>query len=175
MLLNHIIQLLKEAQIRDNLADIRIAGAEGDWKTRIEELEENLSKQQEEADQMSINYEKEIKLLKESHIQELSAVQHETQSKVQELNSANNKLAQLTQQLEDVQEEIKANKAASKEQLRQMQEDMDNSEQARDEIKQKLSQARDMVAAAEGHWIAKNTEFEKVRVKWIRKRYLSYF
>lgn len=154
--------LLKEAQIRDNLADIRIAGAEGDWKTRIEELEENLSKQQEEADQMSINYEKEIKLLKESHIQELSAVQHETQSKVQELNSANNKLAQLTQQLEDVQEEIKANKAASKEQLRQMQEDMDNSEQARDEIKQKLSQARDMVAAAEGHWIAKNTEFEKL-------------
>ncbi|KAM3586480.1 oligomeric, coiled-coil, peripheral membrane protein [Umbelopsis sp. WA50703] len=154
--------LLKEAQIRDNLADIRIAGAEGDWKTRIEELEENLRKQQEESDLMRANYEKEIRILKESHNQELSAVQHEHESKALELKVVNDKLVQLTKQVEDLHEAMTAEKEASKEQIRQMQEEMDNSEQARDEIKQRLAQARDMVAAAEDDWMAKNTALEKI-------------
>jgi flagellar biosynthesis chaperone FliJ len=61
-------------------------------------------------------------------------------------------------------EAIKTEKSDSIAKIQKMQEEMDNSEQARDEIKQKLAQARDMVAAAEHDWTEKNNALEKVTI-----------
>lgn len=157
---------MKEAQIRDNLADIRIAGAEGDWKTRVEELEVNLQNQKEDTDRMRANYEEEIRLLKETHSHDQASLQQEHNAMVEQARidgrNANDKALFLESRVAELVEAIKTEKSDSIAKIQKMQEEMDNSEQARDEIKQKLAQARDMVAAAEHDWTEKNNALEKV-------------
>jgi chromosome segregation ATPase len=161
-----LLQLLKEAQIRDNLADIRIAGAEGDWKSKVEDLEVNLQKQQHETEKMRSNYEEEIRLLKESHARELASLQHDKSLSEEQAKSAahkaSSKAASLETRVTELLENLEEEKASAKAEIQKMQEQMDNSEQARDEIKQRLAQARDMVAAAEHDWMDKNAALEKV-------------
>ncbi|KAG2181882.1 hypothetical protein INT44_008698 [Umbelopsis vinacea] len=158
--------LLKEAQIRDNLADIRIAGAEGDWKTKVEELEVNLYNQQEDTDRMRTNYEEEIRLLKETHSRELASLQHEKTAVVEQAKidsrNVNDKVSSLENRVVELVQGIETEKLDAISKIQKMQEEMDNSEQARDEIKQKLAQARGMVAAAEHDWMEKNSALEKI-------------
>ncbi|GAB5593814.1 oligomeric [Umbelopsis nana] len=158
--------LLKEAQIRDNLADIRIAGAEGDWKSKVEDLEVNLQKQQHETEKMRSKYEEEIRLLKESHARELASLQHDKALSEEQAKSAahkaSSKAASLETRVTELLENLEEEKASAKAEIQKMQEQMDNSEQARDEIKQRLAQARDMVAAAEHDWMDKNAALEKI-------------
>lgn len=150
------------------MADIRIAGAEGDWKTRVEELEVNLLKQKEETERMRANYEEEIRLLKESHSHEQASLQEQHSAMVEQARNdernANDKASLLEGRVAELVEAIKIEKSDSIVKIQKMQEEMDNSEQARDEIKQKLAQARDMVTAAEHDWTEKNNALEKVRI-----------
>jgi hypothetical protein len=159
-------QLLKEAQIRDNLADIRIAGAEGDWKSKVEELEVNLQNQREDTDRMRANYEEEIRLLKETHSREQAFLQQEKSAAVAQAKidgrNAHDKIFSLENRVVELVEDIETEKSDAITKIQKMQEEMDNSEQARDEIKQKLAQARGMVAAAEHDWMEKNSALEKV-------------
>jgi chromosome segregation ATPase len=153
---------LKEAQIRDNLADIRIAGAEGDWKSRVEELVANLTEQQEETSRMRANYEQEITLLKETHASEIASLHHDKAKSEDRALAASDKCSAVEACVTELLATIESEKASAKAQIQKMQEEMDNSEQARDEIKQRLAQARDMVAAAEHDWMDKNSALEKV-------------
>jgi chromosome segregation ATPase len=153
------------------LADIRIAGAEGDWKSKVEELEAHLQKQNEDAERMRVNYEEEIRLLKENHSREQATLQQEKNSSEMQaridVQDASDKISSLESRVAELMEATESQKSDAKAQIQKMQEEMDNSEQVRDEIKQKLAQARDMVTAAEHDWTEKNSALEKVIVNII--------
>lgn len=58
---------MKEAQIKDNLADIRIASVEDDWRAKLKELESRLEKERERNDKLKESHQMEIDNLKEDY------------------------------------------------------------------------------------------------------------
>ncbi|ORX60356.1 hypothetical protein DM01DRAFT_1158481 [Hesseltinella vesiculosa] len=132
---------LKEAQIKDNLADIRIADLESDWKVKVTALTEDLgTTRQNQDDLKQRNHELETHLSTTGHQME---------------------------RLEREYERYKKDTTAAKEELEMKMEyllvEMNNSDAAKEEIRQKLSQAREMVTKAENDWFEKNNALEKLK------------
>lgn len=58
---------MKEAQIKDNLADMRIASVEDDWRAKLNELESRLEKERERNDKLRDHYQLELEKQKQEY------------------------------------------------------------------------------------------------------------
>ncbi|CAO3584643.1 unnamed protein product [Absidia cylindrospora] len=155
---------LKEAQIKDNLADIRIADIESDWKTKVMQLTEALSAEKQSKSDMEARHRQELLEMQDRHEKELA------KSKTQLEISHNNEKSLLNQALEEIRSEYmeyrqqtSVSKKEADDKLNELVSEMNNSEEARNEIKQRLAQARDMVSRAENDWMEKQEALEKLK------------
>ncbi|KAI9311499.1 autophagy-related protein 11-domain-containing protein [Dichotomocladium elegans] len=137
--------LLKEAQMKDDLADMRIASLEDDWcaKSTLD-----AERQQHEAEQKALQRANEEKLREKD--QEIQRIVDINVTYVKELTESK-------ADLEKLRIEYAEYRTASEESLRRL----NDSEQARDNIKQQLAKTRDMVARAENDWMSKQESLEK--------------
>ncbi|ORZ15638.1 hypothetical protein BCR42DRAFT_40665 [Absidia repens] len=134
---------LKEAQIKDNLADIRIADIESDWKTKVMQLTEALSTEKQSKSDMEARHRQELLEMQERHEKELA------KSKAQLEISHNNEKSLLNQALEEIRSEYmeyrkqtSVSKKEADDKLNELVSEMNNSEEARNEIKQRLAQVK---------------------------------
>ncbi|ORZ16485.1 hypothetical protein BCR42DRAFT_451423 [Absidia repens] len=155
---------LKEVQVKDGLTDIRVADIESDWKNKVEQLTESLTTEKKIKSDMDNRHHQEIMELKERHEYEMA------QSKKQLEISHKNEISLLSKALEELRSEYTAyrqqtstSKQEADDKLNQLVTEMNNSEEARNEIKQKLAQAREMVLRAENDWTKKNVALEKLK------------
>ncbi|KAL1930756.1 hypothetical protein VTP01DRAFT_10918 [Rhizomucor pusillus] len=125
--------LLKEAQIKDNLADMRIASVEDDWRAKLNELESRLEKERERNDKLRDHYQLELEKQKQEY-----------ELKLEEQRQENARL-----------------KKQSENELQKLRNEMDDTEEARNVIKQELAQARNMVKRAEESWTQKQQMLEQ--------------
>ncbi|KAG2223902.1 hypothetical protein INT45_009354 [Circinella minor] len=150
--------LLKEAQYKDNLADIRIASAEDDWRAKIEELQEQI-------DQERTDNQKRIKILEQVHqddIQNISNDLLESKERNDALEKKNTKLQEDLEKLYNEYENYRVTANAEKKATKQRLQQLDDTEQARDQIKQQLAKTRDMVTRAENDWMNKHQALEEI-------------
>ncbi|SAM02365.1 hypothetical protein [Absidia glauca] len=154
---------LKEAQIKDNLADIRIADVESDWKCKTKQLTETLEAEKQRNQDMESRHAQELRDLKEQHECELAKAKDQLtdmhQNEKWQLNQA---LENLRSEYMDYRQQTTVSKQEADEKLGQLVSEMNNSEEARNEIKQRLAQARDMVSRAENDWMEKHEALEKL-------------
>ncbi|KAI9493144.1 hypothetical protein BDB00DRAFT_872660 [Zychaea mexicana] len=161
--------LLKEAQIKDNLADIRIASVEGDWRAKLQELQTQIDQQHLESQNHNV-------ALEQTHQDEIDRLQSEYKQRIKKLleeaseSKAHNSLlesenAQIRNELEKLSLEYKDYRAYAEKEMKtaeQRLEQLDDTEQARDEIKQQLAKTRDMVTRAENDWMSKHQALEEI-------------
>ncbi|KAF7727328.1 oligomeric, coiled-coil, peripheral membrane protein [Apophysomyces ossiformis] len=176
--------LLKEAQIKDNLADIRIASVEEDWRDKLDSLQKALEDERRANEELREAHADEIKKIHASYdarIQDIRTEEHgkrlkeeqrwtdEQEALSKEKEALNEEKEKISSDLEEISKQfIQLQKSSEneisqlRERLQQMEREMDDSEQARTEIKHKLSQTRDMVARAEADWMEKHEALEKI-------------
>ncbi|CAO3586538.1 unnamed protein product [Absidia cylindrospora] len=155
---------LNEVQVKDNLTDIRVADIESDWKKKVEQLTERLTTEEKIKSDMDNRHHQEIMELKERHEHETvqSRKQLETSHK-NEISLLNKALEELRSEYMDYRQQTYASKQEADDKLNQLMSEMNNSEESRNEIKQKLAQAREMVSRAENDWTKKNAALEKLK------------
>ncbi|CAO3642969.1 unnamed protein product [Cunninghamella blakesleeana] len=156
---------LKEAQIKDNLADIRIAEIETEWKTKIKTLTDDLEKERED-NKLHKQRQQDFAALREQYSKELENTNKKLKEFEQIEENRKKENLKLNQQLNDLRKEYSDFKEESNIKLQVVMEEMNDTEGARDEIKQKLAQTRDMVARAEQDWMDKNNALEKLKVSY---------
>ncbi|KAL0075130.1 hypothetical protein J3Q64DRAFT_1645508, partial [Phycomyces blakesleeanus] len=143
--------LLNEANIKDNLADIRVADVEEDWKAKLNTICSQWNKERGRL---------------EGQIEQLRDRSNIMNQKNNELSNENIRLKEellsIETTLSSFQEKTEIEKREAEGRLRQLTLEMGDSEQARDEIKQRLAQAREMVARAESDWMEKNEALERM-------------
>ncbi|KAI8084749.1 autophagy-related protein 11-domain-containing protein [Halteromyces radiatus] len=155
---------MREAQIKDNLTDIRIADIETELKTKLKHLTETVEAEQKQKAELGTRHEQELLELKETHKKELAmAIQHVEDNHKVEKSKLEKALETLRQEYMDYRQETTASKQEADEKWNQLVSEMNNSEEARNEIKQRLAQARDMVSRAENDWMEKQEALEKLK------------
>ncbi|CAO3644862.1 unnamed protein product [Cunninghamella echinulata] len=154
---------LKEAEIKDNLADIRIADIETDWKAKVKVLTDDLEKEREQNGKLVDQHQQEVSELKEKHANELEELRKQLNEYKQLADSDDKVKLKLNQDLIDLRNEHESYKQEAEDKLQQALTEMNDTEGARDEIKQKLAQTRDMVARVEQDWMDKNNALEKLK------------
>ncbi|KAI9028822.1 hypothetical protein CLU79DRAFT_736233 [Phycomyces nitens] len=178
--------LLNEANIKDNLADIRVADVEEDWRAKTKELNENIEQYKKDIElirkennanitAMAVR-EEEVQAICSHWAEERRRLERQTEQLKNRLNSISNEnkelfdekmkleedISHIQKTLSDFQDQTRVEKQKAEDRLRQLTLEMGDSEQARDEIKQRLAQARDMVARAESDWMDKNEALERM-------------
>ncbi|KAG0190202.1 oligomeric, coiled-coil, peripheral membrane protein [Apophysomyces sp. BC1034] len=153
-----------EAQIKDNLADIRIAGVEEDWrdKARTFTIMDDLRSALEERCRINSELLDSNKAEEKRHLEAEQQWQKEKEILSDETEDLRVTLRDLRNKFLELQEGSSKNILQLKDELQRMTREMGDSEQARAEIKHKLSQTRDMVARAETDWMEKHEALEKI-------------
>ncbi|KAI9308908.1 hypothetical protein BJ944DRAFT_155288, partial [Cunninghamella echinulata] len=154
---------LKEAEIKDNLADIRIADIEADWKAKVNVLTDDLEKEREQNNKLVEQHQQEVSELKEKHANELEELRKQLNEYKQISDNDGEVKSKLNQDLIDLRNEHESYKKEAEDKLQQVLAEMNDTEGARDEIKQRLAQTRDMVARAEQDWMDKNNALEMLK------------
>ncbi|CDH55094.1 autophagy-related protein 11 [Lichtheimia corymbifera JMRC:FSU:9682] len=131
--------LLKEAQVKDDLADMRVASIEDDYKAKIQELEAVIDNE------------------RKAHQKELEKKDMEIKELADKSRTSVDEQSSVAQELDQLKKEY----ASYKEETENRLQELDNTEQARDNIKQQLAKARDMVSRAENDWMSKQEALEK--------------
>ncbi|KAI8145007.1 hypothetical protein BJV82DRAFT_604492 [Fennellomyces sp. T-0311] len=147
--------LLKEAQIKDNLADIRIASAEEDWRAKIQELQAQIEQQQAET-------QKRTEALEQAHQRRMDSMQAEYEDRIEKMSQGTLDLQKRHALLQDEFDNYRATTDAEKIAAEQRLKQLDDTEHARDAIKQQLAKTRDMVSRAENDWLSKHQALEHI-------------
>ncbi|ORY98714.1 hypothetical protein BCR43DRAFT_204563 [Syncephalastrum racemosum] len=131
---------LREVQIQDNLADIRVAGVEDDWRSKMQDLEKQLEQERQENERLRVEHQKEIERLEKKSRDE----QAQAQAEKAELQDVLEKREEHYAKLESINQDT---------------------EQAREDIKRRFAQAREMVANAENSWREKQQLLDTVSLQ----------
>ncbi|KAI9245164.1 hypothetical protein BY458DRAFT_447431 [Sporodiniella umbellata] len=145
--------LMNEAKIKDNLAEIRIAGLEEDWQEKLKGLEKALAEEKEALDELRKN---QVVKTDQNHVKKLERVEGENLELEKLVTS-------LRKDLESVNQRLNEEKASYEEKLSELQLEMNESERARDEIKALQQQTRLMVNRAQEDWVMKHEELAKMK------------
>ncbi|KAG1177136.1 hypothetical protein G6F70_002931 [Rhizopus microsporus] len=152
--------LLNEAKIKDNLADIRIAGLEEDWKGKISDLQRALEEERRTLNELRLRHDAEISDLRFEHDTRL-------REKVEAINNEKRELALLVDQLREdlasVNQSLEEEREKYEERLTELQTEIAESERAKDEIKLLQQQTRMMVNRAQEDWTMKNEELKRIK------------
>lgn len=152
--------MLNEAKIKDNLADIRIAGLEEDWKGKISDLQRALEEETRALNELRLRHDTEISDLRFEHDTRL-------REKVGAINNEKRELALLVDQLREdlasVNQSLEKEREKYEERLTELQAEIAESERAKDEIKLLQQQTRMMVNRAQEDWTMKNEELKRIK------------
>ncbi|KAI8393603.1 uncharacterized protein BYT42DRAFT_551620 [Radiomyces spectabilis] len=165
--------LLKEAQIKDNLADIRIASVEDELRGRMQDV---LEEHKRTCEKLKAKHYEEIQDLKRAHQEEMEEfndrlrieleqrqiMETQLQAVRQEKNDLDMQLTRVQSDHDAITQQAAAEKIEMENKIQMLSLEKGNSEQAREDIKQRLAQAREMVAKAENDWMEKQKWLEEM-------------
>ncbi|KAI8886837.1 hypothetical protein K501DRAFT_308528 [Backusella circina FSU 941] len=171
--------LLNEAKIKDNLADIRIATAEEDWRGKMDDLQHALEEETRMRQNLEIEHSSEIETITQDcqkqvqHLQDLlsqekendqlDTLSFEKQQLEREITQLQTSLETLQDEFHALNQEIATERLDYEKKVSQLQTKIIDSERARDEIKSLQAQTRGMVNKAQEDWVAKNEELQSIK------------